>query len=193
MNAFPQSHKTHSSPQKTGFSEVFCSLRLLRKPELVAHSPREMLASFQRRQGQSAKYSSKTEGISTTSSSLSLMPYSTCFKEGIIHVSLQPSLFLGWVEISRCLLVTSQVTSSWHTLEQHSNPTAFFVAKSAFLEKQNENCSHGTSYRLKNRFPRVGRMELTYFVWLYLSKETELPAKLAHLCEVVKLRTLAGT
>lgn len=34
---------------------------------------------------------------------------------------------------------------------------------------------------------------LTYFVWLYLSKETELPAKLAHLCEVVKLRTLAGT
>lgn len=44
----------------------------------------------------------------------------------------------------------------------------------------------------KISFPMVERMELTYFVWLYLSKETELLAKLAHLCEVVKLRTLAG-
>lgn len=77
-------------------------------------------------------------------------------------------------------------------LEQHSNPTVFFVAKSAFLEKQRENCSHGTSYGLKNSFPKVERMELAYFIWLYLSKETELLTKLAHLCEVVKLRTLAG-
>lgn len=77
-------------------------------------------------------------------------------------------------------------------LEQHSNPIAFFAAKSAFLEKQNENCSHGTSYKLKNSFPRVEKMKLTYFVWLYLSKETELLTKLAHLCEVIKLRTLAG-
>lgn len=45
---------------------------------------------------------------------------------------------------------------------------------------------------LKNSFPRVERMELAHFIWLYLSKETELLAKLAHLCEVVKLRTLAG-
>lgn len=77
-------------------------------------------------------------------------------------------------------------------VEQHSNSTVFFIAKSAFLEKQSENCSHGTSYRLKNSFPTVERMELVYLIWLYLSKETELPAKLAHLCEVVKLRTLAG-
>lgn len=35
-------------------------------------------------------------------------------------------------------------------------------------------------------------MERTYFIWLYLSKEMELLAKLAHICEVVKLRTLAG-
>lgn len=76
-------------------------------------------------------------------------------------------------------------------LEQHSNLTVFFVAKSAFLEKQSENCSHGTSYRLKNSFPRVESMELVYLIWLYL-RETELLAKLAHLCEVVKLRTLAG-
>lgn len=40
--------------------------------------------------------------------------------------------------------------------------------------------------------PRVGRMEHTYCIWLYLSKETELLAKLAHLYEVVKLGTLAG-
>lgn len=66
-------------------------------------------------------------------------------------------------------------------LEQHSNLTVLFIAKSAFLENQNENCSHGTSYRLKNSFPRVERMELAYFIWLYLSKETELLAKLAHL------------
>lgn len=32
-------------------------------------------------------------------------------------------------------------------------------------------------------------MELVYLIWLYLSKETELLTKLAHLCEVVKLRT----
>lgn len=44
----------------------------------------------------------------------------------------------------------------------------------------------------KISFPMVERMELTYFVWLYLSKETERLAKLVHLCEAVKLRTLAG-
>lgn len=180
MNAFPKSHKTHYFPQKTEFLRGFL-LRLLSKSELVAHSPWEVLASFQRRQGESAKESTKTEGIYTATSSLYLMLCSTCSKKGITHVSLQPSLFLGWVEISRCLLVTSQVTSSWHMLEQHSSPTVFFTAKSAFLDKQNENCSHGTSYRLKNSSPRVERMELTYFIWLYLSKETELLAKLAHL------------
>lgn len=35
-------------------------------------------------------------------------------------------------------------------------------------------------------------MEHVYIIWLYLSKETELPAKLAHLREVVKLRILDG-
>lgn len=135
--------------RRPSFSEVFCSLRLLSKSELVAHSPWEVLASFQRRQGQSAKDSSKTEGISTTTSSLYLMLYSTCSKKGITPVSLQPSLFLGWVEISRCLLVTSQVTSSWRMLQQHCDPTVFFIAKSAFLEKQNENCSHGTTWTQK--------------------------------------------
>lgn len=35
-------------------------------------------------------------------------------------------------------------------------------------------------------------MEHTYFIWLYLSKETELLVKLAHLCEVVKHGMLAG-
>lgn len=66
--------------RRPSFSEVFCFLQLLSKSELVAHSPWEVLASFQRRQGQSAKDSSKIEGISTSSSSLYLMLYSTCLK-----------------------------------------------------------------------------------------------------------------
>jgi len=40
-------------------------------------------------------------------------------------------------------------------------------------------------------FPRVGRMERTYFIGLPLRKEKELLAKLAHLCDV-KLGILAG-
>lgn len=46
------------------------------------------------------------------------------------------------------------------------------MTKSAFLEKQNENSvlmEHLKDSKIV--FPKVGRMDHTYFIWLYLSKE----------------------
>jgi len=81
---------------------------------------------------------------------------------------------------SRCL---------WELLRTFK-PDCIFITKSAFLEKKkSENYVPAEHFKDSSR---EGRMEHIYFIWLYLSKETELPAKLAHLCEVVKLRILAG-
>lgn len=155
-----------------------------------------MLALFQRRQVQSAKDFLKSEGMSTTDSSLSFMPYSTWFRQVIIHMSVQHSFFLGWVEISRRLLLTSEVTSSWRMLEQLKTfkPDCVLHSKKCFSWGKKNHENSVPVEHLKDSKIVFSRWEWrsTPTSFGFISVRKQLPVKLAHLRKVVKLRMLAG-